>query len=279
MGDEQEQQERMVLVRCSFPVTGQPIRVVMIDGKPWFVTADVCRVLGRLNPSRVRQVLGDGQTQVINSRSINLTFGKVSHDSAGGKPYERGNPMLNVISEAGLYTLIMRSNKPNAGPFQEWVTQDLLLRPPWGHRRPHPAAADGGDPDRRDRPTGPDRRADRPRGLAGVTVHSDGTVHCHHGEMVFHMPDREEDSGPPFGGYYSCPAVERVGIRGSRVLPGCPKLRLVDLIRLRRAAGPEPVAEPVPPPPDRGLVYAELHGARIYGSPPQIAELMRAYGG
>ncbi|MCG6494606.1 Bro-N domain-containing protein [Kitasatospora sp. A2-31] len=279
MGDEQEQQERMVLVRSSFPVTGQPIRVVMIDGKPWFVTADVCRVLGRLNPSRVRQVLGDAQTRVINSRSITLTAGKVNHVSAGGKPYERGNPMLNVISEAGLYTLIMRSNKPNARPFQEWVTQDLL------------PSVRRGDTDvptqqRRMAETLTDAIGQQVRIVAridhedwpGVTIHSDGTVHCRHGEMVFQVPDREEDSGPPFGGYYSCPAVERVGIRGSRVLPGCPKLRLVDLIRLRRAARPEPVAEPAPPP-DRGLVYADLHGARIYGSPPQIAELMRAYGG
>jgi len=33
------------------------------------------------------------------------------------------------------------------------------------------------------------------------------------------------------------------------------------------------------PPPDDGPMYVDLHGARIFGTPPQIAELMRAYGG
>ncbi|MFF1787632.1 BRO family protein [Kitasatospora sp. NPDC058243] len=37
----------------------------------------------------------------------------------------RGNPLLGVISEAGLYALIMRSSKPDAQPFRHWVTRDL----------------------------------------------------------------------------------------------------------------------------------------------------------
>ncbi|MGK4582049.1 hypothetical protein [Kitasatospora sp. HPMI-4] len=45
----------MVLVRSSFPVTGQPIRVVMINGEPWFVTADVCKVLGAWKPEPSQQ--------------------------------------------------------------------------------------------------------------------------------------------------------------------------------------------------------------------------------
>ncbi|WP_269208995.1 BRO-N domain-containing protein [Komagataeibacter europaeus] len=31
-----------------------------------------------------------------------------------------------MISEAGLYRLILRSDKPNARPFQDWVTQTAL---------------------------------------------------------------------------------------------------------------------------------------------------------
>ncbi|MBP0453869.1 Bro-N domain-containing protein [Kitasatospora sp. RG8] len=282
MDDEQERHEEMVLVRSSFPVTGQPVRVVMIHGVPWFVTADVCRVLGRINPSRVRDVVGRDHTRLVNSRSINLPPRKVNHVSAGQKPYERGNPMLNVLDEAGLYKLIMRSDKPNAGPFQEWVTRELL------------PSVRRGDTDvptqqRRMAQTLAEAVGQRVEVVAeighedgpGVSVHSDGTVHCRHGEMLFHVPTREEDSGPPFGAYFSCPAVERVGIRGSRVLPGCPKLKLVDLVRLRQAAhpGPGPEPEPAPEPgPDRSPVYVELHGARIYGTPPQIAELMREYG-
>ncbi|MEU4113584.1 hypothetical protein AB0F71_03710 [Kitasatospora sp. NPDC028055] len=71
----------------------------------------------------------------------------------------------------------------------------------------------------------------------------------------------------------ACPGGERVGIRGSRIVPGCPKLKLVDLIRLRKAAKPQPSRVP-----RQGTLTVEMHGARIYGTAPQIAELMREYG-
>ncbi|MFJ7273389.1 hypothetical protein [Kitasatospora sp. NPDC098663] len=45
----------------------------------------------------------------------------------------------------------------------------------------------------------------------------------------------------------------------------------MDLIRMRNAAQQES-------PPDDGLMHAELHGARIYGTPPQMAEMLREYG-
>ncbi|MFB7905399.1 Bro-N domain-containing protein [Kitasatospora sp. NPDC056076] len=232
-------------------------------------------MLGRINPSRVRQVVGDSQVRVVNSRSINLPTRKVNGVSAGEKPYERGNPNLNVISEAGVYTLILRSRKPNARPFQEWVTRDLLpsirrgdTDVPTQQRRMAETLAEAigqqvrivAEIDHEDWP--------------GLTVHSDGTVHCRHGEMVLHLPTRQEDSGPPFGAYFACPGGERVGIRGSRIVPGCPKLKLVDLIRLRKAAKPQPDRVP-----RQGSLTVEMHGARIYGTAPQIAELMREYGG
>ncbi|MFJ3214939.1 Bro-N domain-containing protein [Kitasatospora sp. NPDC086801] len=275
MDDEQQQ---MVLVRSSFPVTGQPIRVVMIDGEPWFVTADVCAALGRLNPSRVRQIVDPAHTRVVNSRTINLTLGKVNRVSPGQKPYERGNPMRNVISESGLYTLIMRSNKPNARPFQEWVTGELLP----SIRR---GATDVPTQQRRMAETLTEAIGQQVRIVAeidhedwpGLTVHSDGTVHCQHGEMTLHLPSQEEDSGPPFGAYFACPGGERVGIRASRTVPGCPKLKLVDLIRMRREAQPRPDREPEP---NRGLMHAEVndgHIDRIYGTAPQLAELLREY--
>lgn len=33
---------------------------------------------------------------------------------------------MSLISESGLYKLILRSEKPNAKPFQDWVTRDVL---------------------------------------------------------------------------------------------------------------------------------------------------------
>ncbi len=173
----------------------------------------------------------------------------------------------------------MRSDKPNARPFQQWVTGSLL------------PSVRRGDTDipaqqRRMAETLSEAIGQQVQIVAeidhedwpGLTVHSDGTVHCRHGEMVLHLPNREEDSGPPFGAYFACPGVERVGIRGSRIVPGCPKLKLVDLIRLRSEAQSEPATEPAT---DHGLMYAQVNAGligRIYGTAPQFAELLRAYG-
>ncbi|MFF2951142.1 Bro-N domain-containing protein [Kitasatospora sp. NPDC057965] len=272
-----DDEQTMVLVRSSFPVTGRPIRVVMIDGEPWFVTADVCRILGRGNPSDAVKVLDPRRHRTIDLRSVTLVRNKGYDVSAGQKPYRRGNPLLGVVSEAGLYGLLMRSDKSSARPFHDWVTEELL-----------PAVRRGDT----DIPAQQRRMAETLTEAIGqqvyvvariehedwpdLTVHSDGTVSCRHGEMVLRLPG-PDDSGPPFGPYFECPGGEHVGIRGSRVVPGCPKLRIVDLVRMRdkAQAGPEP--EEAPSHAHERLLV-EMHGARILGTPPQIAEFMRAYG-
>lgn len=38
----------------------------------------------------------------------------------------RGVPSLSLISESGFYKLIMRSDKPDARKFQDWVTREVL---------------------------------------------------------------------------------------------------------------------------------------------------------
>ncbi|WP_369183595.1 Bro-N domain-containing protein [Streptomyces sp. Y1] len=273
-----DEQAEMVLVRSSFPVTGQPIRVVMIDGEPWFATMDVCTILARSNPSWASKIVDPKDTRTIDMRSVCLTSSEAYGVSAGGNGPVRGNPFLNLINEAGLYLLVMRSKKSNAKPFQEWVARDLLPSVrrgdtdiPTQQRRMAETLAEAigqqvqivAEIDHEDWP--------------GLTVHSDGTVHCRHGEMILHLPTREEDSGPPFGAYFACPGGERVGIRGSRIVPGCPKLKLVDLIRMRREARPAPVPEPMP---SHGLMYAEVKVgqiSRVYGTAMQMAEFIREY--
>lgn len=96
-----------------FTFKDQKVRVTMIDGEPWFVAADVCRVLnsyvmakGEVNTTMALLLLKpDGKTVPLNP-------------IGGRKP--------NIISESGLYKLVMRSNKPEAKAFQKWVTREVL---------------------------------------------------------------------------------------------------------------------------------------------------------
>ena len=92
-------------------VPGMNLRVVSIDQAPWFVAADVCRVLEVSNP-----------TQAVNRLEVEeitmLNIGKL----AGG----RGNPNVRLINESGLYSLILHSRKPEAKQFKRWVTSVVL---------------------------------------------------------------------------------------------------------------------------------------------------------
>lgn len=88
------------------------VRVVTLDGHPWFVAADVCRVLGLfLGKGAVRHLAKLGEDE---RRLTPLSGGGVR----GGAAW--------LISEPGLYKLIMRSDKPVARPFQDWVTREVL---------------------------------------------------------------------------------------------------------------------------------------------------------
>jgi prophage antirepressor-like protein len=84
------------------------IRLVEIDGSPWFVAKDVCGVLGLTNTSQsIRPLASD-------EKGVNRI------DTPGGAQD------LSCISESGLYKLVMRSDKAIARRFQDWVTRDVL---------------------------------------------------------------------------------------------------------------------------------------------------------
>lgn len=94
-----------------FPTTGQPIRTLLMDGEPWFVAADVCTVLGIANPSQAVSYLDDDEKQQVSPTLI-------SSEGKGGAPW--------IISEGGLYSLILRSRKPEAKTFKRWITHEVL---------------------------------------------------------------------------------------------------------------------------------------------------------
>ena len=84
------------------------LRTLLIDGEPWFVAADVCAALELGNVTRAVGGLDDDEKGLHTVKTPG------------------GDQQLNVISESGLYSLILRSRKPEARPFKRWVTHDVL---------------------------------------------------------------------------------------------------------------------------------------------------------
>lgn len=96
----------------TFSFAGLELRCVTIDGEPRFVAADVCRLLGlSLNAGATRHLSNLKSSEVRTHR----------FPGTAGKPNA-------VISESGLYTLVMRAQKanPKAREVQEWVTGTVL---------------------------------------------------------------------------------------------------------------------------------------------------------
>lgn len=84
------------------------LRVVTRDGEPWFIAKDVCDSLGFDKPADAVRGLDEDE--------------KGTHIMRGTP----GNPDKTIISEAGLYSLILRSRKPEAKAFKRWITHEVL---------------------------------------------------------------------------------------------------------------------------------------------------------
>lgn len=91
-----------------FTYKGKEVRTIEIDGETWFVAKDVCEVLGHSNSRMAVENLDDDEKGVSKVYTL------------------QGMQDMTVISEAGLYNLLMRSNKDEAKPFRRWVTHDVL---------------------------------------------------------------------------------------------------------------------------------------------------------
>jgi anti-repressor protein len=86
------------------------VRVIDRDGDPWFIHADACRVLEITNTGSALARLDDDEKADI--RLMDARSGQ--HRSYA------------IISESGLYSLILRSDKPKAREFKKWVTGTVL---------------------------------------------------------------------------------------------------------------------------------------------------------
>ena len=85
------------------------VRTVQVNGEPWFVLSDVCKVLELSTPARVAERLEKDEV------SQTHTIDRMGREQK-----------TTIINESGLYTVILRSDKPQAKPFRKWVTSEVL---------------------------------------------------------------------------------------------------------------------------------------------------------
>ena len=107
----------------TFNFNSNALRVVELEGEPWFVARDVCQALGL-------KAHNDAYTHVLKSlkasdrrsvkKSDNSTF---KLELFTGTTYR-----LSLISESGLYALTIKARRRNPAiiKFQDWVTQEVL---------------------------------------------------------------------------------------------------------------------------------------------------------
>jgi prophage antirepressor-like protein len=84
------------------------VRVVVVNGEPWFVASDVCDVLQHSNSRMALSRLDDDE------KSVALVYTR------------RGNQKLATVNECGLYHLIFTSRLPRAAAFRKWITSEVL---------------------------------------------------------------------------------------------------------------------------------------------------------
>lgn len=82
--------------------------IILADGNPWFVAQDVCEALEHSDTSMaVRRLDADEKgTSIVCTHS--------------------GEQEMLVISESGLYSLVLTSRKPEAKRFKKWITSEVL---------------------------------------------------------------------------------------------------------------------------------------------------------
>lgn len=84
----------------------EKVKPLIIKGEPLWIVADVCRSIDHSNPSEA--------VKLIDSDDLR----KVEVYPSIGQQW--------ATNEAGLYTLLLRSNLPKAKPFRKWVTSEVL---------------------------------------------------------------------------------------------------------------------------------------------------------
>ena len=84
------------------------VRVLDKNGDPWFVGRDVCEILEVKN-------VPDAMSRLDDDEKLMSVL-----------PIAGQNREVTLISESGLYSIILRSRKPEAKKFKKWITSEVL---------------------------------------------------------------------------------------------------------------------------------------------------------
>ncbi|WP_186464928.1 BRO-N domain-containing protein [Azospirillum brasilense] len=87
-----------------------------IDGAPWFVAQDAAAALGFYT----------GAGASVYTKHIDPYEKMVIKRANIAQPYDWPTRGFLCVSESGLYKLVMRSDRPEAKRFRDWVTRDVL---------------------------------------------------------------------------------------------------------------------------------------------------------
>lgn len=93
------------------------VRIIEMDGEPWFVGKDVAEILGYQNASKAVSTHVDNEDKAFIMVDI--------ADSQNGN-VPTGKTKTAIINESGLYSLILSSKLPKAKEFKHWVTSDVI---------------------------------------------------------------------------------------------------------------------------------------------------------
>ncbi|MED5490840.1 MAG: Bro-N domain-containing protein [Pseudomonadota bacterium] len=96
-----------------FVFDAKPVRVVLVNGEPWWVASDLSRALEYRDAEKMTRMLDADEADTHN----------VGTSSANGVSQIRE---MTIINESGLYSAILRSRKASAKRFKKWVTAEVL---------------------------------------------------------------------------------------------------------------------------------------------------------
>jgi prophage antirepressor-like protein len=146
-----------------FKFDDRVVRTLAKDGEPWFVAADVCRVLEHTSPSVAVEPLDEDEKRLSNVYT------------------NAGTRNMLTINESGLYNLVFTSRMPKAREFRRWVTHEVLpaIRKTGRYETEQADAAAQIDPFR----DGVDVHLPHP-GRYTVTVSLDGQAHIYRNEFA-----------------------------------------------------------------------------------------------